>query len=296
MGKGLLSFQARRASWDQAAVAEERRFRVEVRGIPPLNQRAIQGWGPRSATLRSAMTASTKRLGSATFSTQMHKGRSGSERPLLWREPRCRESVAGYRLAGLDGLGGGDSVEANQALDGLFTEDMLAVELGHLCVLGFFLDFGFAGAELFFAGILSDTEVIERVVGFGIHVLHVESEVVAAVRHADLFAAGEDFGAAVLLIPLGEGGGHVHLLDDVAPAHAGVIGAEADLASLRGVGNDALLGAAEIVVEQVLEPHAGDEQEVPAIATALLDVGLGAIAADLAVVLAGRGEGFVELL
>ena len=101
---------------------------------------------------------------------------------------------------------------------------------------------------------------------------------------ADLLAAGEDLVTAVLLVPLGQSRGHVHLLDDIAPAHAGVVGAEADLAFLRGVGDDALLGAAEVVVEQVLEPHAGDEQEVPAIAAALLDVGLGAVAADLAVV------------
>ena len=89
---------------------------------------------------------------------------------------------------------------------------------------------------------------------------------------ADLLAAGEDLVAAMLLIPLGERGRHVHLLDDVAPADAGVIGAEADLALLRGVGNDALLGAAEVVVEQILEPHAGDEEEVPAVLAAQLDV------------------------
>ena len=84
-------------------------------------------------------------------------------------------------------------------------------------------------------------------------------------RHAHLLAAGEDLVAAVLLVPLGQRGGHVHLLNDVAPADAGVVGAEADLAFLRGVGNDALLGAAEVVVEQILEPHAGDEEEVPAV-------------------------------
>ena len=69
----------------------------------------------------------------------------------------------------------------------------------------------------------------------------------------------------VLFVPLGERRGHVHLLDDVAPADAGVVRAEGNLAFLRGVGNDALFGAAEIVVEQILEPHAGDEQEVPAV-------------------------------
>ena len=153
-----------------------------------------------------------------------------------------------------------------------------------------------AGAELLFAGVLGDAELVERVVGFRVHVLHVELEFVADVAHADLLAAGEDFVTAVLLVPLGEGGGHVHLLDDVAPAHAGVVSAEADFAFLRGVRNDALLGAAEVVVEQILEPHAGDEEEVPAILTALLDVLHGAVALDAAVVLAGGVEGLVHLL
>ena len=118
--------------------------------------------------------------------------------------------------------------------------------------------------------------------------------VLAVQRHA--LAAGEDLVPAVLLVPLGERGGHVHLLDDVAPADAGVVGAEGNFAFLRGVGNDALLGAAEIVIEQILEPHAGDEQEVPAVAAALLDVVHRAVLADLAVVLAGGAEGLVELL
>ena len=118
----------------------------------------------------------------------------------------------------------------------------------------------------------------------------------ASLLEADLLAAGEDLVTAVLLVPLGEGGGHVHLLDDVAPAHAGVVGAEADLALLRGVGDDALLGAAEVVVEEVLEPHAGDEEEVPAVGAALLDVFHGAVGGDLAVVAAGGAEALVELL
>ena len=100
----------------------------------------------------------------------------------------------------------------------------------------------------------------------------------------------------VLFVPLGERGGHVHLLDDVAPAHAGVVGAEADFTFLGGVGDDALFGAAEVVVEQILEPHAGDEEEVPAVRAALFDVGHGAVAGDLAVVLAGGAEALVELL
>src|SRR5215472_6991935 len=44
------------------------------------------------------------------------------------------------------------------------------------------------------------------------------------------------------------------------------------VAFLCGVRDDALLGAAEVVVVEILEPHAGDEQEVPAIGAALLDV------------------------
>ena len=55
----------------------------------------------------------------------------------------------------------------------------------------------------------------------------------------------------------------LHLLDDVPPADAGVVGAEADLAHLRAVRDDAHLGAAEVVVEEILEPHAGDEEHAP---------------------------------
>src|ERR1700679_410196 len=100
----------------------------------------------------------------------------------------------------------------------------------------------------------------------------------------------------MLLVPLGEGGGHVHLLDDVAPAYAGVVGAEADLALLRGVRDDALLGAAEVVVEEILEPHAGDEEEVPTVAAALFDILHGAVGCDLTVVTARRAEALIELL
>src|ERR1019366_9487598 len=93
----------------------------------------------------------------------------------------------------------------------------------------------------------------------------------------------------------GKSGGHVHLLDDVAPADAGIVGAERNLALLRGIGNDALLGAPEIVVKEILEPHAGDEQEVPAVAAAFLDVVEGAVLAYLAIILAGGPESLIEL-
>src|SRR4051794_31632827 len=107
-------------------------------------------------------------------------------------------------------------------------------------------------------------------------------------------AAGEDLVAAVLFVPFGERRRHVHLLDDVAPAHAGIVGAEGDFAFLRRVRNDALLGAPEIVIKQILEPHAGDEEEVPPVATPLFDIVERAVLADLAIALAGGAERLVE--
>src|SRR5690242_5233564 len=101
---------------------------------------------------------------------------------------------------------------------------------------------------------------------------------------------------AMLLIPLRDGRVLVHVLDDVSPANSRVVRAEGDLAFLRAVRDDAHLGAAEIVVEKILEPHARDEQEVPAVSTPLLDVRFGAIAAHLAVIFAGQAERLVKLL
>src|SRR5437764_13829341 len=87
----------------------------------------------------------------------------------------------------------------------------------------------------------------------------------------------------LFLIPLRQGCSHVHLLDDVAPAYARVIGAEGNLPFLRGIRNDALLCPTEVVVEQVLEPHSSDEQEVPTVATALLNIRHCAVAGHLSV-------------
>jgi formylmethanofuran dehydrogenase subunit A len=71
---------------------------------------------------------------------------------------------------------------------------------------------------------------------------------------------------AVFLVPLRDGRVLVHVLDDLAPADTRVVRAEGNFALLRGVRDDAHFGAAEIVVEQILEPHARDQQEVPRIA------------------------------
>ncbi len=150
--------------------------------------------------------------------------------------------------------------------------------------------------DLLFAGVLGNAQIVQRMVGLRVDVGHVQLEFVAYLRHANLLAARKDLVPAVLLVPLGQSRGHVHFLNNVAPAHARVVSAEADLAFLRGVGNDALLGAPEVVIEQILEPHAGDEQEVPAVGAALLDVIHGAVALHAAVVFAGGVEGLVHFL
>ena len=72
----------------------------------------------------------------------------------------------------------------------------------------------------------------------------------------------------VLRVPLGDGRVRLHLLEDVPPADAGVVRAEADLAHLRAVRDDAHLGAAEVVVEEILEPHPGDEEHAPLVVSA----------------------------
>ena len=110
------------------------------------------------------------------------------------------------------------------------------------------------------------------------------------IAEVDLLPACEDLVTPMLLVPLGERRGHMHLLDDLSPPDAGVIGAETDLALLCGVGNDAHLGPAEIVVEEVLEPHPGDEQDIPAVIAAFLDIFHGAVGANLAVIAPARAE------
>src|SRR6185437_3115776 len=129
-------------------------------------------------------------------------------------------------------------------------------------VLRLFLEPGITGADLLLARVLGNAQLVEGVVSGRIRVRLVYGQRRLGLLDANLLAAGEDFMASVLLIPFGEGGRHVHLLDDIPPAHARVVGAEADFTFLRSIRNDALLGTAEVVVEQILEPHAGNEQEV----------------------------------
>src|SRR5581483_700492 len=97
-------------------------------------------------------------------------------------------------------------------------------------------------------------------------------------------AARENFVTTFLFVPLGQRGRHVHFLNDVAPAYTCVVRAERYFAFLRGVRNDALFSAAEVIIQQILEPHSRAEQEVPAIRAALFDVLQSGLAIDFAVI------------
>src|SRR5215204_522778 len=100
----------------------------------------------------------------------------------------------------------------------------------------------------------------------------------------------------MLLIPLCHGRVLVHVLDDVSPADTRVVSTEGNLTFLSTVGNDTHLGASEIVVEEILEPHSGDEEEVPTIGTTLIDVLYTAVATDLTVILTSQAKRLVKLL
>ena len=178
----------------------------------------------------------------------------------------------------------------------LFLQNVLPVERRHPGVFRLLLQPVCTSAELFLTGVLGNPLIIEVCLDPSRHRHRVQNQVVLGAGEVDLLASGEDFMPTVLLVPLGERGRHMHLLDDLPPPDPGVVGAERDLPFLRRVRDDAALGAAEVVVEEVLEPHAGHEQEVPSIGPALLDVGAGPVARDLPVVSARRAKGLVELL
>src|SRR6266699_6039113 len=75
----------------------------------------------------------------------------------------------------------------------------------------------------------------------------------------DVLAFGINFVLPVVLVPLGHGRVFVHVLNDLPPAYTGVVRAEGNLTLLRRVRDDAHFGAAEVIVEQILEPHSRDE-------------------------------------
>src|SRR5262249_46336319 len=100
----------------------------------------------------------------------------------------------------------------------------------------------------------------------------------------------------VLFIPPGQRGRHVHFFNYVTPANAGVVGAEGYFALLGRVWDDALLGASEIVIEKILEPHSRNEQEIPPVFAASLYIFNRAILGYLSIILAGRSKGLIKLL
>src|SRR5687768_2494691 len=90
---------------------------------------------------------------------------------------------------------------------------------------------------------------------------------------------------AILAIPFGYARGLVHVFDDLSPADTRVVGTERDFSQLGCIRDDAHLGAAEVIVEQILEPHTGNKQEIPRIIPALFDVFNRTVARDLTVAL-----------
>ena len=92
----------------------------------------------------------------------------------------------------------------------------------------------------------------------------------------------------MLAVPVRNGRVLVHVLDDLPPSHACVVRAERDLPHLRRVGNDAHLGAPEIIRPEILKPHPGDEHHQPFVGLAIvgiLETDTAKLAAALLVVL-----------
>ena len=117
----------------------------------------------------------------------------------------------------------------------------------------------------------------------------------------DALALGVNLVLAVAAVPLRDGGVLVHVLEDLPPSHARVVGTEGDFALLRGVGDDAHFGAPEVIIEQVLKPHAGDKEEVPGVRAAFERVFVSALGIRSAVLLPGalvarQRERLVKLL
>ena len=94
----------------------------------------------------------------------------------------------------------------------------------------------------------------------------------------------------MLFIPFCHGGVLVHVLDDISPPDARVVSTETNLALLCAVRNYAHLGATEVIVEEILEPHARDEKKIPAIRAPLRDVLIAPIATNLAVIFSGQSK------
>src|SRR6185312_6934297 len=220
----------------------------------------------------------------------------GEERSLVAERPNF---LAGFIFAGgrqRFGRGRGrDAAQLHQLRPWGFPKDVLAIQLRHALVFLLLPQLLVASAFFFFARRLGDAQLVEIVLYVLLHQFFFQNQRMLNRLQSHLLATRENFMTSVFLVPLGQRRRHVHLFDDVPPADARVVRAERDLALLRRVGNDALLRAAEIVVKQILEPHPSDEQEVPAVLAAPLNIVHGPVAGDLAVVLAADAEALVEL-
>ena len=122
--------------------------------------------------------------------------------------------------------GGQQPVDGNKSLLFLFAQHVFTVETHHLLVLELLLQSFVARAHLFLTRILCDADLVEIMLDPVIHVLFTQDQVVIGAWSAALLCCPRRFHAGLVLIPLGQRGGHVHLFDDIAPAHARVVGAE----------------------------------------------------------------------
>src|SRR5881227_777030 len=77
----------------------------------------------------------------------------------------------------------------------------------------------------------------------------IQDQLVSRVRQRNGLAAGKDLVTAMLLVPFRDGCILMHVLNNVAPANAGIVGAETNLTFLGSVRNDAHLRPTEIVIE-----------------------------------------------
>src|SRR5262249_12578458 len=124
----------------------------------------------------------------------------------------------------------------------------------------------------------------------------IQHQVVLVSLERDRMAASVHFMLAVRPVPFCNAGCLVHVLDDLSPADSGVVSVERDLTELGRVRNDAHFSPTEVVVEEVLKPHSRNEQEVPWIVAALLDVFHRSVARNLSVTFSRQTKGLVELL
>src|SRR5580765_3369500 len=86
-----------------------------------------------------------------------------------------------------------------------------------------------------------------------------------------IFGGGKYLVTAARFVPIHQRRRHVHFFHNLAPSHTCVISAKRDLAFLSCVGDDAHLSAAEVIIKQVLKPHARNKQEIPAVGSPPVD-------------------------